>query len=210
MIVLIIADISWLTHGQYPIQVQEDVECPLVSQDPDVVESDVIEPPSSCASESSYIQTDGHLSSPRTHGRVHKHRLPPTHPQLSHGISYDPFLHVMVEDFLQSTQVIVFLFSGDSLILDMSDHSESVVVGQTLLKRPSVTNDSAGEQKFDKKDDSSYKSRIRLGYDSSRQFISRTTANQSNFSSSCIKSIVSQCFCLLLIGFARRVIISFC
>lgn len=109
--------------------VEEDVERPLVSEDSDAVESNIVEHP-----QGSFHQTD------------YKHRLPPTHPQLSHG---------------------------DSLILDISDHSEGSVVGQTL-KRPTVTNESAGEQKYDHtKEDLSYKSRIRPYND-----ISRTSAEQ--------------------------------
>ncbi|XP_071698151.1 protein phosphatase 2C 70 [Rutidosis leptorrhynchoides] len=138
--------------------VQDDVERPLVSQDSDVVESNEIfyskneiTPTSICASEGSRNQTDGQFSSPRTHSNAYKHRLPPPHPKLSHD---------------------------DSLILDVCDHSESVVVGQTLLKRPSATNDSAREQKYNKKEDSSYKPRIRSDNDSSGKVIPRLDANQ--------------------------------
>ena len=59
------------------------------------------------------------------------------------------------------------------------------MVGQTL-KRPSLTNDSAGEQKYSTKEDLSYKSGIKLGNDSSKQFTSKSTADQSNFFFSCI------------------------
>ncbi|KAI3752001.1 hypothetical protein L2E82_23100 [Cichorium intybus] len=89
---------------------------------------------------------DGHLSAPQNHGHVHKHRLPPRPRQVSHG---------------------------DSLILDISDPSESVVVGQTL-KRPLVINESDGEQIYGRKEDLSNKS----DNDSSRPFISKPTADQ--------------------------------
>ncbi|KAL4556542.1 hypothetical protein LXL04_039198 [Taraxacum kok-saghyz] len=65
----------------------------------------------------------------------HKHRLPPRPPQLS---------------------------QGDSLILDISDPCEGVVVGQTL-KRPVVINESAGTNH-----DLSNKSRIRSDNDTSK------------------------------------------
>ncbi|KAI3695039.1 hypothetical protein L1987_78027 [Smallanthus sonchifolius] len=132
--------------------VNEDVERPLVSQD---LESNITERPSNSASEGSCHQTDGHLSSPLTHSPTHKHRVPPTPSQLSHG---------------------------DSLMVDISDHSEGAVAGKTL-KRP------AGEQKSDAKEDSSYKTIIN---DSSRQSISKSSADQSNFSFPCMwRSILS-------------------
>ncbi|KAF5803117.1 putative protein-serine/threonine phosphatase [Helianthus annuus] len=119
--------------------VDEDVQQPLVSQD---LESNITEHSSNSASEDSCHQTDGlHLSSPRTHGPTHKHRLPPTPSQLSHG---------------------------DTLMFDMSDHSEGVVIGQTL-KRPS------GELKYDAKDDTSYRSN---NNGSSSQSVSRSSAYQ--------------------------------
>ncbi|KAI3786747.1 hypothetical protein L1987_40673 [Smallanthus sonchifolius] len=118
--------------------VHEDVERPLVSQD---LESNITERPSDSACEGSCHQTDGHLSSPRTHSPTHKHRVPPTPSQLSHG---------------------------DSLMVDISDHSEGAVAGLTL-KRP------AGEQKCDAKEDSSHKSKIN---DSPGQSISKSSADQ--------------------------------
>ncbi|KAD5317848.1 hypothetical protein E3N88_17794 [Mikania micrantha] len=113
--------------------VHEDVERPLISPD---LESNITE-----HSESSCNQTDGHLSSPHTHGPNHKHRVPPTRSQLSHG---------------------------DSVMFDISDHSDGVVVGQTL-KRPS------GEQECDAKEDSSYNLKIN---DNSKQFISKSSVDQ--------------------------------
>lgn len=76
-----------------------------------------------------------------------------------------------------------FICPGDSLILDISDSSENLVVGQTL-KRPTVTNDSPGEQKYDtKEEDLSHKSRIRSDKDASDKFISSSNAaDQSNLS----------------------------
>ncbi|KAJ9556972.1 hypothetical protein OSB04_011586, partial [Centaurea solstitialis] len=126
----------------------QDVERPLVSQDSDVVQSDIIEDARNHASEGQRHQVDSHQNSPRVHGLSYKHKLPPTPSQFSHD---------------------------DSLILDISD--EDVVVGQTL-KRPSLSNDSAGEQKYGTKEDLSYKSGTRLDTDSSKQFISPSTADQ--------------------------------
>ncbi|KAI3510921.1 hypothetical protein L1887_18060 [Cichorium endivia] len=92
------------------------------------------------------IDALGRLFAPENHGLVHKHRFPPRPRQVSHG---------------------------DSLILDISDPSESVVVGQTL-KRPLVINESDGEQIYGRKEDLSNKS----DNDSSRPFISKPTADQ--------------------------------
>ncbi|KAK9070752.1 hypothetical protein SSX86_011154 [Deinandra increscens subsp. villosa] len=137
------------THDKYASrEVHEDVERPLVSQD---LESNVTEHSRNGASEGSCNQTDGHLSSPRTRAPTHKHRVPSAPSQLSHG---------------------------DSLMLDISDHSEGLVVGQTL-KRPS------GEQQYDAKEDSSYNSKVN---DSSEQFISKSPANQKVSSSISVRS----------------------
>ncbi|XP_024967198.1 protein phosphatase 2C 70 [Cynara cardunculus var. scolymus] len=125
-----------------------DVERPLVSQDSDIVQSNITEHATNFASEDSCHQNDGHQNSSRTHGLSYKHKLPPTPSHFSHD---------------------------GSLILDISD--EDVVVGQTL-KRPSLANDSVGEQKYSTKEDLSYKSGIRLENDSSKQFMSRSTADQ--------------------------------
>lgn len=75
---------------------------------------------------------------------------------------------------------MLILIPGDSLILDISDPSESVVVGQTL-KRPLVIKESAGDEDYGAKEDISNKSRIKSDNDSSRR-----TADQSNFSFPCI------------------------
>lgn len=63
-------------------------------------------------------------------------------------------------------------------MLDMSDHSEGVVIGQTL-KRP------GGEQKYDAAEGSSYKLKKN---GSSRLLVSKSSADQSNFSFSCMRS----------------------
>ncbi|GKB61491.1 retrovirus-related pol polyprotein from transposon TNT 1-94 [Tanacetum coccineum] len=84
-------------------------------------------------------------STPQTHGPVYKLGRPPLPPQFSHG---------------------------DSLILDISDHSENVVVGQTL-KRPMVTSDSSGEHKYDTNKD------LRSNKDASDKFISTSNADQN-------------------------------
>nr|GEW91933.1 protein phosphatase 2C 70 [Tanacetum cinerariifolium]GEW92316.1 protein phosphatase 2C 70 [Tanacetum cinerariifolium] len=83
-------------------------------------------------------------STPQTHGPVYKLGRPPLPPQFSHG---------------------------DSLILDISDHSENVVVGQTL-KRPTVTSDSPGEDKYDTNE------YLRSNKDASDKFISTCNADQ--------------------------------
>ncbi|KAL7584790.1 hypothetical protein Lser_V15G44712 [Lactuca serriola] len=121
----------------------QDVERPLISQDSDEVESNIDEHHRNSPSEGPYHQTDGHLSSHQNHGVVHKHRLPPRPPQVK--VSH-----------------------GDSLILDISDPSESVVVGQTL-KRPLVIKESAGDEDYGAKEDISNKSRIKSDNDSSRR-----------------------------------------
>nr|XP_043620531.1 protein phosphatase 2C 70 [Erigeron canadensis] len=129
--------------------VQEDVERPLVSRDSDEVEADISENPSNHDLESMYNQADGHIGSPRTN---YKNGLPPIHPRTHSQLSH-----------------------GDSLILDISDHSERVVVGQTL-KRPHV---SAGEQKYDSEEDSNFKSKIKSDDGSPRKlFISKSSAEQ--------------------------------
>ncbi|PWA66665.1 kinase associated protein phosphatase [Artemisia annua] len=125
---------------------------------PNDVQEDVERP--LVSQDSDAIETEHHTDSvsqeesthttPQTHGPVYKHGRPPLPPQSSHG---------------------------DSLILDISDSSENLVVGQTL-KRPTVTNDSPQEQKYDtKEEDLSHKSRIsRSDKDASDKFISSSNA----------------------------------
>lgn len=102
------------------------------------------------ALEGVYPQSEGHFNSPRTHGLAYKQRLPPTLSQLTHS---------------------------DSFILNISDPSEEPYVGQTL-KRPLTTHLEA--QKYSRKEELNYDSRIEVDNDSFRPFVPKHTADQRN------------------------------
>ncbi|XP_057956765.1 protein phosphatase 2C 70 [Malania oleifera] len=132
-----------------PIKVG-DLERPLVSEDLDLVQSQGDESARNSVLEGSCPQTEGHFSSPRTHGLVHKQRLPSAAPHL---------------------------VQGESLVLDLiSDPPEEVFVGQTL-KRP-VKIFSAEEQKPVKKEDLSYDLKVGIENDRFKAFVPKDIKDQ--------------------------------
>ncbi|KAK9289055.1 hypothetical protein L1049_017526 [Liquidambar formosana] len=130
-----------------------DLERPLVSEDVDPVRNQSNEVARNLVVEGSCIQTEGHLSLPRTHGLVYKQRLPPTAPHFSQGAS---------------------------LVLDViSDSSEDVLLGQTL-KRPWVSNHSAEEQNLGIKEDISYNINLHLENDRFKDFVPKDVVDQGS------------------------------
>ncbi|GAV85716.1 PP2C domain-containing protein/FHA domain-containing protein [Cephalotus follicularis] len=115
-----------------------DLERPLVSDDVDLVRDQSNEVSRSYDLERACFQNEGVLRSPRTHGLVHKQRIPSTSPQLN---------------------------QGDSVVLDViSDLSEDLLVGQTL--RPLVTDHLPGVQKHSRVEEQS--SNLKYGLKSDR------------------------------------------
>ncbi|KAJ4957299.1 hypothetical protein NE237_014082 [Protea cynaroides] len=103
-----------------------DLESPLISDDPDLVQNQSNELGRNFASEGSCLQTEGGFSSPTAHGLVCKQRIPSP-----------------------ATQ-------GTTLVLDVvSDSSEDVLVGQTL-KLTLVSHRSIEERKRAKKEEPNY------------------------------------------------------
>jgi protein phosphatase len=109
----------------------DDADRPLISEDSDVVQSQGIVFPGKFLEGTSH-PAEGHSNSPRARGRLHKQRLQPTTQQLNHS---------------------------DSFVLDIPDHPEDILLGQTL-KRPPATNNSAEEHLSAKKEQESHEARI--------------------------------------------------
>ncbi|PPS17385.1 hypothetical protein GOBAR_AA03197 [Gossypium barbadense] len=93
------------------MSVVEDVERPLVSDDVNHSQDQSNDLTRNYDLEGACYQSEALLRSPRNKGLVHKQRLPPA----SHHLA-----------------------QGDSLVLEISDPSEDLLVGQTL-KRPLAT-----------------------------------------------------------------------
>ncbi|KAL6970392.1 protein-serine,threonine phosphatase [Sarracenia purpurea var. burkii] len=121
----------------------DDIERPLVSEDLNFAQNQSNEFVGAC------LPTEGHFSSPRTHGVGYKQGLPSTSPQLT---------------------------QSGSFVLDViPDTSEDIFVGQTL-KRPLVIEHTAEEQKYVIKEDLSYD--LRFPPDS-QSFIPKGNAESS-------------------------------
>lgn len=89
-----------------------------MQEDSDQLPSQIIESVKNNPSEGSYLQTEGHFGSPGAQSLTYKQRLPPPAPHLTQGAS---------------------------LVLDIGDQAEDLLVGQTL-RRP-LTNRYIQEQK---------------------------------------------------------------
>ncbi|XP_060217645.1 protein phosphatase 2C 70 [Lycium barbarum] len=128
----------------------EDIERPLISDDLHVVESQSHDYSRGYAHDAGGHQNQGAYGSPWTQGLVHKQRLAPINPQLSHS---------------------------DSFVLDVCDTSEDISIGQTL-KRPLVFNQLAEEQKHIRPEDVKYRSNSAIQNEKFGDFVSKDTKDQ--------------------------------
>ncbi|KAJ9700265.1 hypothetical protein PVL29_005875 [Vitis rotundifolia] len=128
-----------------------DLERPLVPEDLDLVPNQTNELGRSYDLGGSCVQSEGYLNSPRTHGLVHKQRIPPAPPHL-------------VQD--------------GSLVLNLiSDASEDVLVGQTL-KRPFMLNHSIEEQSHIGQEELSYDLKFDSENDRFQEFVRQDIVDQ--------------------------------
>ncbi|XP_021769772.1 protein phosphatase 2C 70-like [Chenopodium quinoa] len=118
---------------QLPSSSKVDEERPLVQEDSDQLPSPRNEPLNFHTPEGSHLQTEGNYSSPGSHSLTYKQRLPPPVPHLT---------------------------QGGSLVLDIGDQAEDLVVGQTL-RRPLLTSHNPEEQKCNVKEDPNHDSRFK-------------------------------------------------
>ncbi|XP_043713680.1 protein phosphatase 2C 70 [Telopea speciosissima] len=82
-----------------------DIERPLISDDPDLVQNQSNELGRNYVSEGSHLQTEGSFGSPRAHGLVCKHRLPSADAHFAQDITSDPSEDVLVGQTLKRTLV---------------------------------------------------------------------------------------------------------
>uniref|UniRef100_A0A803NBH5 protein-serine/threonine phosphatase n=1 Tax=Chenopodium quinoa TaxID=63459 RepID=A0A803NBH5_CHEQI len=131
------------------IHAKVDEERPLVQEDSDQLPSPRNEPLNFHTPEGSHLQTEGNYSSPGSHSLTYKQRLPPPVPHLTQGMLL--FLFILSNNS--------FCFGG-SLVLDIGDQAEDLVVGQTL-RRPLLTSHNPEEQKCNVKEDPNHDSRFK-------------------------------------------------
>ncbi|RVW55470.1 Protein phosphatase 2C 70 [Vitis vinifera] len=153
--------------GTLLIQQVGDLERPLVPEDLDLVPNQSNELGRSYDLGGSCVQSEGYLNSPRTHGLVHKQRIP-------------LHLHIWSKLISYSCKIKILFFSlpDGSLILDLiSDASEDVLVGQTL-KRPFMLNHSIEEQSHIGKEELSYDLKFDSENDRFQAFVRQDIVDQ--------------------------------
>ncbi|KAL5782554.1 hypothetical protein ACOSP7_007583 [Xanthoceras sorbifolium] len=129
-----------------------ELERPLVSDDGGVVRDQSNDLTKTYDLEGACYQNEGLLRSPRTHGLVHKLRLPTTSPHVT---------------------------QGDSLVLDViSDAPEEISVGQTL-KHPLVPDHLAEIRKHERQDDLSANFKLTLENEKVQEIVPKAIAYQS-------------------------------
>ncbi|XP_021861674.2 protein phosphatase 2C 70 isoform X1 [Spinacia oleracea] len=124
---------SFRRQQQQPLSIKVDEERPLVQEDSDQLLSQRNEPLKFHTSECSHLQTEGLFNLPGSHSLTYKQRLPPPAPHST---------------------------LGGSLVLDIGNQAEDLLVGQTL-RRPLLTNHFIEEQKCTTKDGLNHDSRLR-------------------------------------------------
>ncbi|XP_059632540.1 protein phosphatase 2C 70 [Cornus florida] len=122
----------------------DDLERPLVSEDPNLTRSPINDFARNNAAEETSHLTEGNFSSSRAHGLGYKQRIPSKASQL--------------------TQSGSFVLNVEDIVVGQT------LVGQTL-RVPLVTNDSAEELKSGREEDLSYDSKFGSENDSFREFV---------------------------------------
>ncbi|KAI9195981.1 hypothetical protein LWI28_020010 [Acer negundo] len=129
-----------------------ELERPLVLDEVGVVRDQSNDLTRTYDLEGACYQNEGLLRSPRTHGLVHKQRLPTTTPHVA---------------------------QGDSLVLDLiADATEEMLVGQTL-KHPFVTDHLAEIRRHSRQEDPSAKLKHTLENEKIQEFVPKAVAYQS-------------------------------
>ncbi|KAL2922551.1 Protein phosphatase 2C 70 [Bienertia sinuspersici] len=152
-LLILIACKPWrfLSRSYQPFSIKvDDLERPLVQEESDQIPCQRYESVKNNTSEGSHLQADGHFTSPGAHSLTYKQRLPPLAPHLT---------------------------QDRSLVLDLGDQGEELLVGQTL-RRPLVTSHFVEEQKSTLKEGLNHD--LRPKPDVNFQSISKDILNQGS------------------------------
>ncbi|GAA0152746.1 protein phosphatase [Lithospermum erythrorhizon] len=128
----------------------DDIERPLVSEDPSLIHSQSYDFSTENYTEDVVIKSQGGFASAGVHGLANKKKQPSILPQLKHS---------------------------DSFILNIPDSSEDSYVGQTL-KRPLLTSQLYDEQTYSRTEDINYGSRFDIDEQSSRRVVPKYNGDE--------------------------------